>query len=545
MKDFLIMSTNKFVVRITNALFKSSLASNSPPVYPKRIRHFEILPNEKWVIWGPGKGKFLDVLNNKYICEPPLSLRFGFLKESSNILPRIEQVAFKGVMPTAHLSARYEYFKDDYDQTCKQFIFDKASGSNAVSYKVETNNRQINMELYNALVENLNLSSLQDRWVMGLSNGQMRRARLARSILKEPDLLLIDDPFLGLDPAATATISQFLAKYDSIEVSGGCPIVIGLRYQDTIPAWCTHICCVDEKNGILFEGPIEKLQSKMDETRSRALKELEQLKKASNSKEDISINDLICIHPMYGKKEHEIIKMPHLIELDGLSVSYKGEAVLENLHWKVQPGSKWHIRGDNGSGKSTLLSLLTAEHPQSWNSRVIDNGVPRRTGKTNYFDLNSKIGMSSPELHAIFLKNAGGRLNIRESVATGYHDASSNNYLPIWKRLDKNSQEIVNMYLKYFGLDKDADSVLFEQLSVSDQKLVLFVRSLIKMPQILILDEAFSGMEVEPMMRCHEFLEEWPGTVLVVAHVAEETPKCAHYLRLISPGEYEIGDMEN
>ncbi|GAX67338.1 protein with similarity to ABC transporter family members [Saccharomyces cerevisiae] len=191
------MSTNKFVVRITNALFKSSLASNSPPVYPKRIRHFEILPNEKWVIWGPGKGKFLDF-------EHPAEDRAS---------------AFKGVMPTAHLSARYEYFKDDYDQTCKQFIFDKASGSNAVSYKVETNNRQINMELYNALVENLNLSSLQDRWVMGLSNGQMRRARLARSILKEPDLLLIDDPFLGLDPAATATISQFLAKYDSIEVS--------------------------------------------------------------------------------------------------------------------------------------------------------------------------------------------------------------------------------------------------------------------------------------------------------------------------------------
>lgn len=178
----------------------------------RRIRHFRDFTQLKRVIWGPGKGKFLDVLNNKYICEPPLSLRFGFLKESSNILPRIEQVAFKGVMPTAHLSARYEYFKDDYDQTCKQFIFDKASGSNAVSYKVETNNRQINMELYNALVENLNLSSLQDRWVMGLSNGQMRRARLARSILKEPDLLLIDDPFLWLDPAATATIFTIFSQ---------------------------------------------------------------------------------------------------------------------------------------------------------------------------------------------------------------------------------------------------------------------------------------------------------------------------------------------
>ncbi|CAI1818769.1 hypothetical protein SEUBUCD646_0B01910 [Saccharomyces eubayanus] len=538
------MSSKKFVVRIADALFKSSLAKNTPPVYPQRIEHFEILPSEKWVIWGPGKAKFLDVLSNKYICEPPLSLAFGFLKNNSYILPRIEQVAFKGVLPTAHLSARYEFFKDDYDQTCKQFIFDKASGSNAVSYKVATNNRRINMELYDILIENLRLTTLQDRWVMGLSNGQMRRARLARSILKEPDLLLIDDPFLGLDPSATATISQFLANYESMPVNSSCPIVIGLRYQDSIPKWCTHVCCVDEQNGILFQGPIQKLQNKIDETKSWAQKELQESQINSYSKGDISINDLLSVHPMFGKGDHEIIKMPHVIELDGLSVSYKGEAILKSLHWKVQPGSKWHIRGDNGSGKSTLLSLLMAEHPQSWNSKVIENGIPRRTGKTNYFDINSKISMSSPELHAIFLKNAGRRLNVRESVATGYRDASSNNFLPVWKSLDKNAQKIINMYLRYFNLDQIADNVPFEQLTVSDQKLVLFVRSLIKMPQILILDEAFSGMEVEPMMRCHELLKQWPGTVLVVAHVAEETPQCDHFLRLISPGDYEVGDIK-
>ena len=59
------MSSKKFVVRIADALFKSSLAKNTPPVYPQRIEHFEILPSEKWVIWGPGKAKFLDVLSNK------------------------------------------------------------------------------------------------------------------------------------------------------------------------------------------------------------------------------------------------------------------------------------------------------------------------------------------------------------------------------------------------------------------------------------------------------------------------------------------------
>lgn len=65
------------------------------------------------------------------------------------------------------------------------------------------------------------------------------------------------------------------------------------------------------------------------------------------------------------------------------------------------------------------------------------------------------------------------------------------------------------------------------------------------MPEVLILDEAFSGMDWEPMMRCHELLNRWPGTVFVVSHVGEETPICDHYLRLIAPGDYEIGDVNH
>lgn len=530
------MTADKFILRIQDAVFKSSLMKNARQVFGHKIKRFEINPGEKWVIWGPGKGKFMNVLGNKYLCEPPLSLKFGITKGP---VPHIEQVLFKGVMPTAHLSARYEFFKDDFDQTCKKFILDNAIGSNAVSYDVATTDRVVNMQLYSKLIKSLHLTDLQDRWIMGLSNGQMRRARLAFSLLKEPDLLLVDDPFLGLDPTATSIISKFLAEYHETGDSST-QVVIGMRYQDEVPQWCTHVCHVKDEEGIVFQGPIGDFRERINE-----IKENAGTKSHNYKSEKHSIEDLISSHVWFRKPQHEIIRMANCVELKKMSVKYKGEPVLQDLNWEVRPGSKWHIRGDNGSGKSTLLSLLTAEHPQSWNSKIIENGVQRRTGKANYFDINRRIGMSAPELHAILLRNVGNELTVKEVVATGFHDASSNNFSPVWTKLSSNQKLLIDMFLEYFNLSSFADTEAFGQLSVSNQKLVLFIRSLIKMPQILILDEAFSGMELEPMIRCHELLEQWPGTVLVVSHIQEETPRCDHYLRLIAPGEYQIDDINH
>ncbi|QLQ79585.1 hypothetical protein HG537_0C02320 [Torulaspora globosa] len=529
------MVADGIVVRISNALFKSSLAKNAKPVFSQKIAKFEMKFGEKWVIWGGGKGQLLDVIANKYLCDPPLSLEYGKTRRKA---PHVELMAFKGVIPTAHLSARYEHFKDEFDQSCKKFILDNAIGSNAVSYDVSTTDRKVDMALYDELVEELKLSELQDRWAMGLSNGQMRRARLAYSLLKEPDILLVDDPFLGLDSTAASIISKFLANYQN---KRRCSVTIGLRIQDVIPQWCTHVCCVDEREGILFQGPINELQDEINSMRQRY--ELEAQRNSSSSR--YQVDDLVASHPMFRKPQHEVLKMPSTIELKGLEVKYKGSPVLQDLHWNVKPGSKWHIQGDNGSGKSTLLSLITAEHPQSWNRKVIEQGRPRKTGSSNYFDINKRIGMSSPEIHAIVLKNAARDLNIKEMIATGFHDASSNNFQPLWNQLNDDKKLLIDMYINHFNLQDLAQTHRFNQLTVSNQKLVLFIRSLIKMPQILILDEAFSGMERGAMMLCQELLEAWPGSVLVVSHVAEETPRCDHYLRLVGPGNYKIGQISH
>lgn len=529
---------DSYIIQITKGWFRSSLVKSVPPVFSKPIKHFKIEPDEKWVLCGTGKSKLMNILSKKYIAEPPLALQYGNIKKQ---LPRIEEVQFSGAIPTAHLSARYEFFKDEFDQTCKKFILNDSIGSNNVAYAVSLNDEVVDMDLYNFLIERLKLTELQDRWAMGLSNGQMRRARLARAMLKRPDLLLVDDPFLGLDPTAASLISQFLSTSDKdINV----PTVIGLRYQDSIPQWCTHVCFVDEIEGILFSGNISKMKDKVHEIQTQHRKNLDEERRRLSDNNKYTIDDLISSHPMYNKPLHEIIKLPSAIEFKGVNVTYSGEPVLKDLKWDVKPGTKWHIRGDNGTGKSTLLSMIVAEHPQSWNSKVVENGEERRTGNANYFDINKRIGMSSPELHAMFVKSAA-QLSVRECIVSGLHEGSSNNFLRMGKSLDTTQQELINMYVTYFGLDDNFETMNFADLTVSQQKLVLFVRSLIKVPEILILDEAFSGMEDTLMLRCHEFLERWPGTVLAVAHVADETPKCDHYIRLMGPGKYEIAAIDN
>ena len=93
----------------------------------------------------------------------------------------------------------------------------------------------------------------------------MRRARIAKSLVSKPSLLIIDDPFLGLDPGATEMVSDSLNRVSQLL---GASVVLGLRVQDDIPNWINSIAYVDE-TGLKVSGPKEETLQQLHEETSQ------------------------------------------------------------------------------------------------------------------------------------------------------------------------------------------------------------------------------------------------------------------------------------
>ncbi|KAG7881533.1 hypothetical protein KL937_001156 [Ogataea polymorpha] len=292
-----------------------------------------------------------------------------------------------------HLSSRYEFFKDrEVDELVADFVAN-------ISYNSQ---HQKDPRLLDEILEKVGLKGFEQKYITTLSNGQFRRARIAKSLYGKPDLLMIEDPFLGLDPVAKKTVSSVLEH-----TAAPTTVCLGLKLEDEIPQWIEKVAVVDH-TGIIESGNRADLVDTLNSLRSAHREQQQQMKSQLEAK---------VYHPHEQSSERS--ETP-LLEMSDVNVVYRGKPALKNLNWVVRDGEKWHIRGRNGSGKTTLLSLITLDHPQAWNKHIKMNGVPRATGKTNYFDTNKQIGFTSPEIHAIFPKH----LTVEEAISTGYQTGS-------------------------------------------------------------------------------------------------------------------------
>lgn len=467
---------------------------------------FSARSNEHWAVIGSSKTQFLKALASQYQATPPLSRTYPFLNKETWPSSAIQFLEFNGVLPTAHLAARYEFFKDEFDQTTRKFVVGNVN-----------NHRTINDDLVGEVFKKFKLEGLEDRWALGLSNGQSRRARLARALVREPQLLVVDDPFLGLDPTAAQLVSDVLGS-----LSPDPYVILGLRVQDEIPDWITHVAVVDA-DGIAKQGEVSQLKPYVEELKQEALRwQVEEL-----ARQEKSIQNMKKLFPQNSTTDPGV----PLLEFRSVDVAYRGQPILRELSWSVLPGERWHIRGNNGTGKSTLLSLITADHPQSWNSKIVMRGVPRRTGKQSYFDINESIGFTSPELHAIYPAHH----TLYEAISTGFIVGS----MSPPKNLTPEQSTTIDSYLAEFDL-ADKATTRFRELTINDQKLALLIRALVKNPQLVILDEALSVMDEHTVLKCKQLLRHYPGALLAVGHLADEVPDTDKFIQLVRPGEYVI-----
>lgn len=354
-----------------------------------------------------------------------------------------------------------------------------------------------NSELKDKLFDLFGIRSLLDKHIVLLSSGELRKFQLTKTLLTNPRVLIMDNPFIGLDEKTRDLLKELLDRLVRITPL---QIILLLSKTDDIPTFITHIVPVE--NRICGQKiPVSAYCSSSFMPKGRCL---------SAEKESLILN-----LPSVDNG----IDFSKVVELENVTISYGERVILKNLSWTVNRGEKWAVSGDNGSGKSTLLSLICADNPQSYACNLSLFGRKRGSGES-IWEIKKHIGYVSPEMHRAYCKH----LPAIEIVASGLHDT-----IGLYKRPQPEQLKICEWWMDIFGIKQQKDRN-FMQLSSGEQRLVLLARAFVKDPSLLILDEPLHGLDMYNRQLVKEIIDAFckrpHKTLLMVTHYEDELPPC-------------------
>lgn len=347
------------------------------------------------------------------------------------------------------------------------------------------------------LYELFHIGHLLDKYVILMSSGETRKYQLTRTLLKEPRVLIMDNPFIGLDAETRDQLKNLLTD---LSRERALQMILVLSKTDDIPDFITHVVEVRD----MTVGPKQTISEYYENRSPYPARVLSEEKEKA------------ILGLPYNDKEYntnEVVKM------NAVSIRYGERTILDKLDWTVKNGERWALSGQNGSGKSTLLSLVCADNPQSYACDIELFGVPRGSGET-IWDIKKHIGYVSPEMHRAYLRD----LPAVRIVASGLKDS-----VGLYVKPTEEEYGICRFWMDIFGL-KGLEERTFLKLSSGEQRLVLLARAFVKDPELLILDEPLHGLDNRNRRLVKDVIETFcrrrNKTMIMVTHYQEELPEC-------------------
>ena len=320
----------------------------------------------------------------------------------------------------------------------------------------------VDPELLARLIEVFRFSALLYRGFRKLSTGETRKVLITRALTSQPDLLILDEPFAGLDVDTVPLVRNILD-----ELSNKIKMVLVFNRFDEIPEFVSHIA-------FLVDGRLEHRVGTKETEVIADLTQLWQLKR-----EDIEIPKA---DP--GDRPPMLDISDPLVQIKNASISYGNNIVFENLDWCIEPGQHWQLTGPNGSGKTCLLNLITGDHPQCYNNDIFVFGYQRGSGES-IWDIKRHIGFVSTALQWEYRVS----ISIKNVIISGFYDS-----IGLYQKASDKQKEIALNWLQLLGLEDWSDQP-FNQLSYGDRRLLLIARAMVKHPHMLILDEPCMGLD--------------------------------------------------
>lgn len=338
-------------------------------------------------------------------------------------------------------------------------------------------------------LKSLDVEKLMETRLTSLSNGETKKVRLSAALMHQPKLLVLEDPFAGIDAHTRVTLSECL---DQIAESG---VTLVLSTYREMPA------CIRK---VVVAGMDHSLNS---------------YDRRNFSFAQAGFRPMPDRTLLAGLLESPHKTFETIVQMRNVSVRYQQRDILQNINWTVKQGERWAITGPNGAGKSTLFSLINGDNPQAFANNLILFDRKKGSGES-IWDIKNHIGYFSADMVRFF----PGRFTAEQIVASGFFDTFG-----LFRRTSERQRKIAEGWLRLCNLLPLARKP-FAQLASNEKRMILLCRALVKNPSLLILDEPTQGItETEKVFLIglvNEICAHTPATLLYSSHYQQEMPSC-------------------
>lgn len=328
--------------------------------------------------------------------------------------------------------------------------------------------------------------------VTAMSQGQLRLMLVARSLVRKPEVLLLDEVTDGLDARARNTLLDALERASELST-----LVMTTHRPETLPSWIGRQIVLE--NGKAVDGPM--LETAVEPEKEPApVASAPELKGIRGCSARIAIKDA--------------------------SVFIDRVPVLYDINWTINPGENWAVLGGNGAGKSTLLRLLAGDEIVAYGGEIVRE-LPRQGGVVDRLEVLRKgVRLVSDRQQATYTYDITGE----ELVFSGIDNSVGVYREPSEKELAQVTDILASLHLEFLA------KRTIRSCSTGEFRRLLLARALAGEPDLLLLDEPFSGLDApsrnEFFALLNQLARQGVQMILVTHHKADIFPAITHMLQL-------------
>jgi molybdate transport system ATP-binding protein len=459
------------------------------------LRDVEIAvrPGDKWVILGPngaGKTQLVKLLAGLRWPTPTGRERRTWQDGRGRAVDPLDA---RALIAYVGAESQDKYARYGWNHTLEEVVTTGLFGTDIPLDQPDAAQRRV----VRRLLGRFGLAELAQRRMLEVSYGERRLALVARALAAQPAMLLLDEAFNGLDGPHRVALDRALAQL----LRSRTTLVLTAHRIEDVPRGITHLALVSAGRVTVRHRPARR-----------------------------ALHAWLQAHP--GPRGKAVVPrgrartaMPY-IRLEGVDVHRDGEQALRRLDWSLYDGEHWAVLGRNGSGKSTLLGALYGQYPVALGGRLLRRDYPPGTPLD---ELRERMALVTPELQAEYDATS----TLEEIVVSGLRSSVGLDTPATTGELRRARRALDALGLRALALRRP------REVSYGEMRLALFARAFVREPDLLLLDEPFTGLDPSRRTRLRAALDALAanGVRLVLAvHHRDDLPSAVNRVLRLDRG---------